>query len=174
MNYFEFFEIPIAFQLDEANLKKKFYKNSKRFHPDFYTLEEAAKQAEALELSSLNNEAYKVLSDFDKRMKYILELESVMGAEGENKMPQAFLMEMMEVNETLMELEFDYDAAKLETVKADIAQKEATLRKVVALALKNYDLGIDKTENLKRIKDFYLKNRYLLRIYKNLNKFAPH
>jgi len=173
MNYFEFFEIPVAFQLDEADLKKKFYKNSKRFHPDFYTLEATAKQAEALELSSLNNEAYKVLLDFDQRMKYILELESVMGAEGENKMPQAFLMEMMEVNETLMELEFDHDATKLEAIRETIAQKETSLREAVAPALKNYDLGIEKIENLKRIKDYYLKNRYLLRIYKNLNKFAP-
>jgi molecular chaperone HscB len=39
---------------------------------------------EVLELSTLNNNAYKTLSDFDKRMKYILELKEVLGEEGKN------------------------------------------------------------------------------------------
>ena len=30
MNYFEFFDIPVAFQIDEEDLKKRFYANSKK------------------------------------------------------------------------------------------------------------------------------------------------
>ena len=52
MNYFEFYKIPIAFFLDEKALKKQFYKLSKQYHPDFYTLESEEKQAEDVEEKS--------------------------------------------------------------------------------------------------------------------------
>ena len=96
MNYFELYDIPVSFKVDKKALKKKFYELSRKFHPDFYTLEGEAKQAEILELSSLNNEAYKVLKDFNKRMKYVLDLKKIIAEEGKNKIPQAFLMEMMD------------------------------------------------------------------------------
>ncbi|NJN78060.1 MAG: DnaJ domain-containing protein [Saprospiraceae bacterium] len=79
--------------LNEKALKKKFYQLSKQFHPDFYTLESEEKQAEILELSTINNDAYKTLSDFDKRMEYILKEKGVYAEEGQNKVPQDFLME---------------------------------------------------------------------------------
>ena len=79
---------------------------------------------EILELSTLNNEAYKTLSDFDKRMKYILEIKAVLDEEGKNQIPQDFLMEMMDINEQLMELEFDFDPNIYRKVKSELAQQE--------------------------------------------------
>ncbi|HRD80271.1 MAG TPA: Fe-S protein assembly co-chaperone HscB, partial [Saprospiraceae bacterium] len=62
MNYFEFFRLPLSFQLDEEALRKAFYANSKKYHPDFYTLESEEKQTEILELSTINNQAYHTLA----------------------------------------------------------------------------------------------------------------
>ena len=59
MNYFEFYNIPVSFNVDKSALKRTFYANSKKSHPDFYTLESEEKQLEVLELSTLNNKAYK-------------------------------------------------------------------------------------------------------------------
>ncbi|HHH50193.1 MAG TPA: Fe-S protein assembly co-chaperone HscB, partial [Saprospiraceae bacterium] len=53
MNYFEFYNIPISFDVDAKALKKIFYANSKKYHPDFYTLENEEKQQEILQLSTL-------------------------------------------------------------------------------------------------------------------------
>ena len=75
MNYFEFYKIPISFKVDEEGIKKQFYRYSKEYHPDFYTLESEEKQAEVLQLSTLNNEAYQTLSNQDRRMKYVLQLK---------------------------------------------------------------------------------------------------
>ena len=127
MNYFEFFKIPVSFNLNEAELKKAFYSNSKKFHPDFFTLESKEKQMEVLELSTLNNNAFKTLSNFDKRMKYILELKEVLGEEGKNKIPQEFLMEMMEINENLMELEFDFDKNNFDKIQNSLKKLESIL-----------------------------------------------
>lgn len=172
MNYFEFFEIPISFKLDEAALKKAFYTNSKKYHPDFYTLESEEKQMEVLELSTLNNNAYKTLSDFDKRIKYILELKEVLGEEGKNQLPQEFLMEMMDINENLMELEFDFDQSNFDKVQNDLKSLESDLLEEVNPFLENYDDNAPNEKELNAIKNYFLKKRYLLRIKENLNKFA--
>ncbi len=172
MNYFEFFEISVNFKLDEAELKRTFYANSKKYHPDFFTLESEEKQMEVLELSTLNNNAYKTLSNFDKRMKYILDLKEILGEEGKNKIPQEFLMEMMDINENLMELEFDFDQSNFDKVQTDLKSLETNLLEEVTPFIENYDDTAPKEEELNAIKNYFLKKRYLLRIKENLNKFA--
>jgi molecular chaperone HscB len=173
MNHFEFYKIPLSFKIDEAALKRIFYANSKQFHPDFFTLESEEKQAEILELSTLNTEAYKTLSDFDKRMKYILDLKGVMGNEGENKLPQDFLMDMMDINEALMELEMDYDEITHKKVLDDVQILENQLFIEVKDIIENYEEDKTPQYSLEEVKYFYLKKRYLLRIRENLTKFAP-
>ena len=172
MNYFEFFKIPVSFNLNEAELKKAFYSNSKKFHPDFFTLESKEKQMEVLELSTINNNAFKTLSNFDKRMKYILELKEVLGEEGKNKIPQEFLMEMMEINENLMELEFDFDKNNFDEIQNSLKKLESILLEEVNPYIENYNDAAPKEVELDAIKNYFLKKRYLLRIKENLNKFA--
>jgi len=172
MNYFEFFELPISFKVEAATLKQKFYANSKKYHPDFYTLATEAKQAEILELSTLNNQAYQTLSNFDKRMKYILDLKNALAEEGKNEIPQDFLMEMMEVNEALMELEFDFDPGVVQKVEQQLKQLEADLYQTIAPVVENYHEDSATATTLDPIRDYYLKKRYLLRIRENLSKFA--
>jgi molecular chaperone HscB len=171
MQFFDFFELPIRFILDEADLRKRYLSNSKRFHPDFYTLESVEKQAEILQRSSLNNEAYRILSDFDQRIKYILEEKGLL-VEGQNEIPQDFLLAMMDINEQLMELEFDFDPAILSTVKQEVEAREAALLAEVKPILQAYEEEKSGAEELNAIKNFYLKKRYLLRIKENLSTFA--
>jgi molecular chaperone HscB len=172
MTYFDLYELPISFKVEKSALKRKFYELSRKYHPDFYTQEEESKQNEILERSSMNNEAYKVLKDFDKRMKYILELKEILAEEGKNKIPQDFLMEMMDINENLMELEFDFDKAVFDQVQSDLTSKETTLYSDIEGIIENYKEGVTTDEDLHQIKKYYFKRKYLLRIKENLSKFA--
>ena len=163
-NYFHLFNLPPAPTLDEAALKKTFYANSKRFHPDFHTLEDPATQQEVLEKSTLNNQGYKVLADEDLRLKHLLEVKGVLGEEGTNQVPQDFLLEIMEVNEALMELAFEDDPVARLRVTALIDRLEATLREEVADVYASYDDARVTPAQLDKLKDYYLKRRYLLRL----------
>jgi molecular chaperone HscB len=167
MNYFEFYEIPVSLQVDEATLKRIYYKNSKQYHPDFYTLAAEDEKVAMLDLSSFNNEAYKVLSNFDARMKYVLDLYGVLEEEGKNTIPQDFLMDMMDINEGLMELEIDFDANKYQSIQNDLATLEQTLYQDIAPLVAGFD-----EKKLEIVKKYYLKKRYLLRIRENLLTFA--
>ena len=173
MNYFEFYDIPVSFSLDEAALKKTFYANSKRYHPDFFTLESEAKQNEILELSTRNTQAYKTLSNFDSRMKYILDLKGALAEEGKNTLPQDFLMDMMDINEAIMELEFDFDEPMYHKAINDTQVIENQIFEEVKPIVETYQDGVTPQLDLEKVKIFYLKKRYLLRILENLSKFAP-
>jgi molecular chaperone HscB len=172
MNYFDFFNLPISFQMDEDALRKAFYANSKKYHPDFYTLEPEDKQAEILELSTINNQAYHTLSDFDKRIRYLLELKGYWADEGQNQLPNDFLADMMDINEAIMELDFDFDAKKMQETQQAVAALEQELWDSVLPVFQQFDRNPDDAAPLAAAKDYYLKKRYLLRIKENLSKFA--
>ncbi|MEL6275153.1 MAG: Fe-S protein assembly co-chaperone HscB [Bacteroidota bacterium] len=164
MNYFEFFALPISPKVDQAVLKRKFYENSRRFHPDFFTLESDDDQAEALEKSTYNNEAFQTLKDDDRRLKYLLDLKGALAEEGKNQVPQDFLFQVMEVNEALMELEFGEDPNLKEKTLQTIESLEQDLTKSVQSVLEDYDDEMVTEAELNQLRDYYLKRRYLLRI----------
>lgn len=170
MNYFEFYNIPISFKVDKSALKKIFYSNSKKYHPDYFTLESEEKQAEILELSTLNNKAYQTLKDFDKRLKYILDLKNILGEEGQNKLSQMFLMEMMELNEALMEMQFDFEEKRFKEIVEMIDNQENAIYSDVQVILESYLDETNSEEDLLKIKDYYLKKKYLIRLRENLEK----
>jgi len=174
MTYFDFYDIPISFRVDEAALRRIFLQNSRRFHPDFHTLADEAQQAEMLERSTINNEAFKTLSDPDRRIRYVLECKGLLGDERQQPaLPQDFLMEMMDINENLMELEFDPDPARYAQTLAAVKTLETNLLAEIQPLLDIYDGTAHRDPDLLAVRDYFLKKRYLLRILENLSKFAP-
>jgi len=172
MDYFEFYELPVSFNPDQNLVKQKFYELSKKYHPDFYINQDQAKQDEVLELSTLNNKAFQVLKDPQKRLHYILTLKGQL-QEGENYvLPQGFLMEMMDVNEALMELEFEPDANKLAEVKGQIEEIGHSLHQELDSLTQGFDAQQgEEAATLKAIKDLYYRNKYLQRLAESLSKF---
>ena len=173
MNYFDFYEIPVSFNPNQDVIKQRFYALSKKYHPDFYINESEEKQDEILALSTLNNKAFQVLKDDQKRVHYILQLKGQL-IEGENySLPQSFLMEMMEVNEALMDLDFDADPTKLTSIRTQIAEIENSLSIDLKKLTTSFDEseGADQDASLKAIKDIYYRNKYLYRIKEGLSRF---
>ena len=152
MNYFEFFNLEEAFHLDESALKKQYLANSRKYHPDFYTLDGQEAQEKALELSSLNNEAYNTLKDFNKRLHYILQLNDVLE------------------DESLMELEMEPDEELLDKVRSEVSKMSKSLLKSVSADMDAYpEADSDqRAAILEKVKDYYLKNKYLARIGQRL------
>jgi molecular chaperone HscB len=92
--------------------------------------------------------------------------------EGQNEIPKNFLLEMMDINEQLMELEFDFDQTIFDAVKQEVESAEKELFDEVEGTIQGYTEEKSGLEELNQIKNFYLKKRYLLRIKENLSTFA--
>lgn len=173
-NYFEFFGLPVSFQIDEEELKRRYYANSRRFHPDFHTRADADLQAEMLEMASLNNEAWRALSNPESRTRHLLQLHGLMRDESQTPpMSPDFLMEVMEINETLMDLQMEPDADKAAQARQSIENLRSQLENE-ARNLQARWSGPDDLETLKKIEEIFYKKRYLLRIDENLRTFAAH
>ncbi len=174
MNYFEWFSLPISFNPDQAVVKRKFYELSKKYHPDFYINQPVEKQEEILEHATLTNKAYQTLSKPELCLPYVLTLKGLLQEGEQVQLPTDFLLEMMEINETLMELEFEADAHKLTALEAEIGQYEAALAKEFEHHAQDFDTksGIHQDEALEKIKDAYFRQKYVLRIRDSLNRFA--
>ncbi|MET0573393.1 MAG: Fe-S protein assembly co-chaperone HscB [Pedobacter agri] len=170
-NYFEFYELPVQFNPDQNAIKAKFYALSKKFHPDFYANESEEKQEEVLHLSTLNNRAYQTLSNANKRLKYVLELKGIVATDEGYQLPQSFLMEMMDVNEALMDLEFETDAQKLAQVKNEVDAIEKQLEDELRDLQLQHDQHPDASEELfPVIKDLFYRQKYIARIRERLPK----
>lgn len=170
MNYFEFYGLAVSFDIDEDQLRKQYLQKSKDFHPDFYTAN-SNEQLEAVEKTSLNNQAFGTLKSFEKRVKYILEIHDLL-EEGKSSVPQAFLMEMMDFNEKLMDLKMDPNPALQREIEAEFNQMQDELKAELEGLANDYDTaerGEEKTAVLLKVKDNYLKQKYLNRIQENLN-----
>ncbi len=173
MNYFEFMGLPVAFNIDEAALRKKYYANSRDIHPDLFSLSDEGQRAWALEQTTLNNEAWAVLSDADKRMAYVLRLKGKLTDEAKNEtLPQDFLMEMMDINEAIMDLQMDFDQERYEKTLREVDELEKNLQDSVQNIFDNYSESTENDEDLEKVKNFFLKKKYFLRIRKNLFTFA--
>lgn len=172
MNYFELYHLPVSFHPDQNVVKQQFYALSKKYHPDFYINENAEKQEEVLELSTLNNKAFQVLKNPQKVLQYVLELKGLI-SEGENyTLPQSFLMEMMDVNEAIMDLQFDPDPEKQKEVQANLDRIEEALLQDLNRSTSAFDTSevADQQVHLTKIKDIYYRNKYIQRIKSSLAK----
>ena len=173
VNYFELYDIPVCFAPDAAVVKKKFYELSRRYHPDRFTLAGEEERAEVLRMAALNNDAYKVLQNADATMAYILKMNELLEDEEKYSLPPDFLMEMMDLNESISEYEMDPEN---ETYKNDAhnmlnAQLDAWKADVEPL-LEQFEKGNTSKEILLQIKDYYFRKKYLLRILERINTFA--
>lgn len=164
MNFFELFNIPISLQVDAAVVKAKFYELSRKYHPDFFSQATEAEQEEALEKSSLVNKAFKVFSNKEETLKYVLQLKDLLEDEEKYKLSPDFLMEMMELNEALMDAKMDSDEAAVANIKSQISSLENELYENIKSIIEHFKDGVSTQEALLQVKDYYFKKKYLARI----------
>jgi molecular chaperone HscB len=162
MNYFELFEIPLQLKVNAAALKTKFYELSRRYHPDFFSQSSDAEQSEVLEISSLLNKAWKTFQNPDDTIKYLLQLKGLLEEEEKYELPPAFLMEMMEINEELMEAQ--ENPGHLPVLDNHIEQLKTDLYVAVKPIVEHFKEGVTTEKELLQVKDYYFRKKYLQRI----------
>lgn len=168
MNYFEIMGLPTSFDVDEDLLRKAFYENSKKYHPDFHTMASEEERERVLEMSTLNNKAFNTLKEFDSRLKYILELSGVIEEGEKYELAPDFLMEMMDFNEELMDLQMGGEVSNYEKLRLKFNDLENNLNDSINNSISGFPFREEKEERLNNLKDLYYRKKYLLRIKDSL------
>jgi molecular chaperone HscB len=163
-DYFALFGLPVKFSIDTAELRNRYFEESRKFHPDFFANESEETRDEALAKSTLLNNAYRTLNNQNSKTKYILELKGVLNEKEKEILPAAFLMEMMEINEALSET----NDKPGEDLLRQIEGIENDLNTEFAANAKKFDDSGDP-KALENIRQNYLKRKYLWRIREALD-----
>lgn len=102
-------------------------------------------------------------------MQYLLELKGLVEAEEKYSLDPMFLAEVMELNEQLMELEFEPDPAALDQLAAQTEILSKNIYHDVEGIMADYQEGATAKEALLPVKEYYYQKKYLQRI---LDKIA--
>ncbi len=99
---FDLLGLERAFGLDAADLRRRLVRLTRLVHPDFFGSD--PEQRELAERSTAElNVAFEVLASEARRADHLVRVLGGPDDKAERQMPQAFLMEVMEWNETLEE-----------------------------------------------------------------------
>jgi len=168
INYFYYYGLAENLNIDQNILRKLYYENSRKFHPDFFTLESKEHQNEVLQQSTLNNEAYNTLKDDNKRLKHLLTVKGAINDNDKEQLSQMFLMEMMDINETIMDAELGEisDERYTELIHSvDKLTNELNSEIQSIGSNSNYD-----ESDIARLKDCYYRKKYITRLMDNIRK----
>jgi molecular chaperone HscB len=167
MTYFELFEIPVQLKVKTGLLSQKFFALSRQYHPDYYANESEAVQTEMLEKSALLNKAWKTFQHPDATIKYVLQQKGLLEEEEKYALPPAFLMEVMDINEALMDATGDEKAVN--DLKTKIANLQTEIYEPVKKIVADYKEGVNSEKELLQVKVYYYQKKYLDRIHQQLN-----
>jgi molecular chaperone HscB len=131
-NHFELFGLAPAFALEAAALERSYREIQSRVHPDRFAHAGDAERRASLQWTTRVNEAYRTLKDPVQRARHILELQGVdVGFETDTAMPAAFLVEQMELRESLEQAVEARDANALGALQNNLAQDKKSLEREI-------------------------------------------
>ena len=118
-NYFDLFGLPATFDLDVADLAVRYRELQRRFHPDRFASASAPERRLSVQLTAQVNAAFQTLKDPVARARYLLGMQGVeTGEDADTAMDTNFLMEQMELRESLAEAREATDRhVRLETLR---------------------------------------------------------
>ncbi len=164
MNYFEFYQLEPKILLDLNVLRQKFYAKSRELHPDQNNKLDLSENEIQYD-SAFNNIAYKTLGSFETRLKYILELESIIiESQLKNQLSEDFLMEMLELHEEIIEAKHLNQIEELSKLEDSIRLVEEKNLQEILPFMTDYDSGKKLENTLLNLQQYYYKLKYFNRL----------
>jgi molecular chaperone HscB len=135
-NHFELFGLAPAFGLETDALERSYREIQSRVHPDRFAHAGDAERRASLQWTTRVNEAYRTLKDPVQRAKHLLELHGVdVAFETNTAMPSDFLMQQMELRESVEEAVEAKDSATLDRLRENLRKEKHGLEKAIAEAI---------------------------------------
>ena len=151
--HFELFELPVSFDIDLPNLSERYRELQRAVHPDRFANASDRERRLSVEKAALINDAFQILKSPQRRARYMLELLSVsFDDEQDTALDPMFLMEQMELRESLAELkESTSPLEELNKIMQDIKQKTFAIINEIRELLTNEQLDETQKEAAKQL-----------------------
>jgi len=129
-NFFEFFGLPVSFQIDQSLLSERYRELQKQLHPDRHAHLSEREQRLSVQYTAHLNEGMATLKSPLRRAQYLLLIEGVdTTGESSVKIDPGFLMQQMEMRERLEDARHAADPfAELESLSDEVQAELVGLR----------------------------------------------
>jgi molecular chaperone HscB len=132
-NHFDLFGLTPRFSIEGEALERSYREIQSKVHPDRFAHAGDAERRASLQWTTRVNEAFQVLKNPVTRARHLLELHGVdVAFETNTAMPPEFLMQQMELRETLEQAK---DAASLDLLRADLTKERNQIEEAIAEAI---------------------------------------
>ncbi|MFT3803272.1 MAG: Fe-S protein assembly co-chaperone HscB [Burkholderiaceae bacterium] len=133
-SFFEWFDLPERFAIDEATLDAAYRRVQTAVHPDRFAQAPEHERRLAMQWATQANEAYRTLRDPTRRARYLCERHGVdLGIETNTAMAPAFLMRQMEWREQLDDARAAADLAAIDALADELeAARRQMLDRIAA------------------------------------------
>ena len=142
-SYFDLFELPVSCEIESDLLRENFMQLLRQYHPDRYAAAPDAERRRAVQIAAFVNSAHQTLQQPLKRAEYCLSLAGLsVDAETDTSMDPSFLMQQMELRESLEEISSGSDPySALDAVRGEIDDlvKATSAQASSSLAEENFD-----------------------------------
>ncbi|WP_027858285.1 Fe-S protein assembly co-chaperone HscB [Marinobacterium jannaschii] len=130
-NFFEFFGLPVSFQIDQTLLSERYRELQKQLHPDRHAHLSDREQRLSVQYTAHLNEGMATLKSPLRRAQYLLLIEGIdTTGESSVKIDPMFLMQQMELRERLEDARDAADPfAELESLGEEVQSELAGLRR---------------------------------------------
>jgi molecular chaperone HscB len=135
-NHFELFGLQPAFKLDSEALERAYREIQSQVHPDRFAHAGDAERRASLQWTTRVNEAYRTLRHPVQRASHLLSLQGVdVAFETNTAMPQAFLMQQMELRESLEDAVATKNLPALASLQSKLDDDKRTLEQQIAVSI---------------------------------------
>jgi molecular chaperone HscB len=132
-SHFELFGLAPTFSIESEALERSYREIQSKVHPDRFAHAGDAERRASLQWTTRVNEAFRVLKNPVARAKHLLELHGVdVAFETNTAMPPEFLMQQMELRETLEEAK---DASALDALRSHLRDQKRAIEKAIGEAI---------------------------------------
>jgi molecular chaperone HscB len=133
-NYFELFNLPTSFEVDLEHLAQNYRDLQRVTHPDKFADAPERERVLALQQTAHINTAYQTLKQPLSRAQYLLELlDKQATVEPEKQLDSEFLMEQIELRESLIEIK------QLEVLTRFLTQIEQKIQQLIATLTTHFE-----------------------------------
>jgi len=166
LNYFEIFSQPVSTEPDVNLLKEKNRELQQQVHPDKFANSSDAEKREAMQKTSLINEAFDTLKNPVSRLQYMLTLKGVdMNGETDTSMDGVFLMEQMELRESIADVRSQTDP--LDVLDSILAELKSKAKKLIMEFT-----GFYQQNDLEKSREIVRKLQFINKAQKEVNEIV--
>ena len=158
-NFYQLFDMPIAYEIDMDQLQQQYRTLAQSTHPDKFASAGDQERRISMQQTSWINKAFQTLKDPIERAVYLLQLKGIdVKLENETTMDAAFLMQQMELREGLEDVhQQDDPLAFLDAELAKVKSSMQTLSQEFSAAYQ--DDAVDVAKECLRKMQFMQKAR---------------